>query len=283
MKIAIASGKGGTGKTLVSTNLAHLLAEAHARVCLVDCDVEAPNCHLFFPGQPLQGAPVSVASPHIDKAACMRCGKCARACRYGALAQTREGILIFPELCHSCGACARACPTGALTYADRPVGVLESGANGPLNFVFGKMNVGEAMATPLIKAARTGAQALACDIEIIDCPPGSSCPVIAAARGADFVYLVTEPTPFGLHDLQIAVAVVRALGIPCAIVLNRCGDNDALISDYARAQNIAVEAKIPYDRRIAAGYSGGALLARDLPEFTACFAPLLARALGNPL
>lgn len=273
IKIAIASGKGGTGKSTVSTNLAYLLSEIYENTAIIDCDVEEPNCHIFLNPEIKTSKKSFLSVPYIDKELCIGCGKCAEICQFNSLALVKSKIIVFPELCHSCGGCWQVCPTKAISQGQREVGIIETGISGKLNFVHGKSKIGEAMSPPLIKKTKKIGQKF--EIQILDCPPGTSCPVITAVDGADFVIMVTEPTPFGLYDLRLAVDVMKKLGKNFAIVINRSSENDYLIEDYADSENIEILTKIPDDRRIAECYSKGELVIKVLPEYKEAFAPLV--------
>lgn len=275
MKIAIASGKGGTGKSTVSTNLAYLLSQSYEKVCLLDCDVEEPNCHIFLKPDFNLSEPVYVPIPQVDVEACIKCGKCAEVCQYNALAFIKDKVILFPELCHGCGSCGLICPVGAISETGREVGVVEAGVASGFNFIHGKSRIGEAMSPPLIKAVKKQAEKEDCDLQVLDCPPGTSCPVIAAVSGVDFVIMVTEPTPFGLYDLRLAVDVMRKIGLPFGIVINRSCENDSLIEDYAAAESIDILTKIPDSRAVAECYSKGEIVLKELPEFEKAFAPLI--------
>lgn len=280
MRIAIASGKGGTGKTTVATNLAALAARNGIRVAYVDCDVEEPNGHLFLKPRIDYRSAVERLYPQVDLEKCIHCGLCGEICQYSAIACVGESVLVFPELCHSCGGCVLVCRPGAITEAPRETGTLESGRAGRVEFVHGRLNVGEAMSPPLIR--RVKAAAPEADLVFIDSPPGTSCPVIESVRDAGFVILVTEPTPFGLHDLELAVEMVRALGLPFGVVINRSGMGDDETGEYCRRRRIEVLAEIPDDRRVAEAYSRGALALDVVDEFRESIGRLLARihALG---
>ena len=269
MIIAVASGKGGTGKTTVSANLARALGG----VTLLDCDVEEPNAHLFIKcaseGEPEE---VSILVPEVDEARCDGCGECARFCEYKALAVLAKRVLVFPELCHGCGGCARVCPQGAISEKPKRVGVVMSARSGDVTLVQGRLDVGVAMAPPLIRAVK--AKIPAKGDAILDAPPGTSCPVVATLRQSDYVALVTEPTPFGLNDLRLAVAVVRELDIPFGVVVNRADSGDGSVTAYCREESIPVLAEIPDDRRIAEAYSRGELTVEALPEYRDVFKSL---------
>ncbi len=263
LTVAVASGKGGTGKTTVAVNLALALA-ASGPVQFLDCDVEAPNAHLFLKPRIETGEEVAVLVPEVDEASCDHCGLCARVCEYNALAVVPQAVLVFNELCHGCGACARLCPRQAIREVPRRVGVVESGRAGTIDVLQGRLDIGQAMSPPVIRALK---KRRAADLTvIIDAPPGTSCPVVESMRGSDFALLVTEPTPFGLHDLELAAGAAKVLGLPRGIVINRAdgGDGDARVRAFAAGEKIPVLMTIPFDRRIAEAYSrGGTLLELD--------------------
>lgn len=269
MIISVASGKGGTGKTTVATNLAVAL---QGDIQLLDCDVEEPNAHLFI--RPQMDAALTIATPvpEVDMDKCTLCGKCGEICQFKAIVVLGDTVLPFPELCHSCGGCMYVCPEKAITETDRELGLIEQGRRNGIEFIHGKLRVGEAMSPPLIRQVRGYTRAGA--LTIIDAPPGTSCPVIAAMRGADFVLMVTEPTPFGLHDLKLAVGAVRMLEIPCGLVINRADLGDDRVRDYAREEGVPILMEIPFDRRIAEAYSRGELIVESLPEWRSRFQDL---------
>jgi len=269
MIISIASGKGGTGKTTVATNMAIAIG---SDAVLLDCDVEEPNAHLFVNPEIKNTETVFTPVPLIDEEKCTYCRKCVEICRFKAIIVVGETILTFPELCHSCGGCVVVCPEDAITETGRKLGVAESGYAGEVTFAHGRLRVGEAMSPPLIKKVRTFVQSD--KINIIDAPPGTSCPVITAMRGTDFVLMVTEPTPFGLHDLKLAVEAVKILGIPHGLVINRADMGDDRVKVYAEQENIPVLMEIPFDRGIAEAYSRGQLIIDVMPEQKAAFAGL---------
>lgn len=262
MIISVASGKGGTGKTTVATSMALSLG---SNVRILDCDVEEPNVHLFLHPELIGEIPVSVPVPEVNTDTCNRCRKCAQICRFNAIAVLGKVILTFPELCHGCGGCMEICPEKAITEGTRIVGVIETGRRDGIDFVHGKLRIGEAMSPPLINAVTQYAEP---DMpNIIDAPPGTSCPVIAAIKSTDFVLLVTEPTPFGLHDLKLAVEAVRVLGLPHGLVINRSDIGDDHVRAYAKEINMPILMEIPFDRRIATAYSNGATIVEALPEW----------------
>ena len=272
MIISIASGKGGTGKTTVATNLALSLG---AGVKLLDCDVEEPNCHLFLAPQLNEAEPVTTFIPEIIAERCTACKKCAEICRFRAITVVGAKVLVFPELCHSCEGCLEVCPEGAIAPGRRELGAIEEGHSGDLAFAHGRLRVGEAMSPPLIRKVRErldGAETV-----IIDAPPGTSCPVIAAMRGTDFVLLVTEPTPFGLHDLQLAVEAVRVLGIPCGLVINRADMGDDRVRRYCEKEGLPILLEIPFERKIAEAYSRGTPIVVAMPEWAERFRGLYDR------
>lgn len=269
MIIAIASGKGGTGKTLVSTSLAISLGK---NVQIIDCDVEEPNSHIFIKPKIDKSEPASIPVPQVNEAKCTFCGKCKEVCAFNAIAVIADHVLVFPELCHGCGACSYLCPENAISEADRQIGVVECGKAGDIDFVHGKLNVGEAMAPPLIRAVKKHIDRS--KTVIIDVPPGTSCPVVESIEGSDYCVLVTEPTPFGLNDLVLAVEVVRKLGIPFGIVINRAGFGDSKTEEYCGRENIPILLNIPLDTEIAKAYSRGIPLVQAMPEWKERFVRL---------
>lgn len=270
MRISIASGKGGTGKTTVATNLA-LAADGHTR--LLDCDVEEPNCHIFMKPRLEKSEPVTVPVPEVDEDKCTACGECGEICQYSAIVSLKAKALVFPELCHGCGGCSLVCPADAITEIPREVGVVEEGVAGNVAFVHGRLHVGEAMSPPVIRAVKK--RATGDGLNIIDAPPGTSCPVIEAIKNTDFVVLVTEPTPFGLNDLKLAVEMVRALGVPFGVLVNRAGIGDDEVNRYCRSEDIEILAELLDDRRIAEAYSRGIPAADVLPDLGTLFRDLL--------
>jgi MinD superfamily P-loop ATPase len=273
MIISIASGKGGTGKTTVATNLA-LAVEKNIQ--LLDCDVEEPNAHLFIRPEIYKKEPVALPVPEIDTNKCTFCGKCSDLCQFKAIAVIPDTtILTFPELCHSCGGCWEVCPEGAVAQAKRELGFIEFGNRDNVEFIHGRMKVGEAMAPPIIKKVRfyTDPDKLT----IIDAPPGTSCPVIESMRNTDFVLLVTEPTPFGLHDLKLAFEAVKTLKIPTGLVINRMGLGNDKVREFADQSGLPFLMGIPFDRKIAEAYSNGEMIVDILPEYRQKFRELYRR------
>ncbi len=269
MIISIASGKGGTGKTTVATNLA---ASLKNEVTLLDCDVEEPNAHLFINPVIDEKETITTPVPEIDESKCTLCGKCCDICQFKAIVRIADMILPFNDLCHSCGGCMEVCPEGAINEKGRELGVIEKGHKNGIGFIHGRLRVGEAMSPPLIKKVRQYAQADG--LTIIDAPPGTSCPVIAAMKSTDFILLVTEPTPFGLHDLKLAAGAVKLLKIPCGIIINRSDLGDDGVKEFAVKEDIPVLMEIPFDRRIAESYSRGDLVVDSIPEWKGKFVGL---------
>jgi len=264
MIISVASGKGGTGKTLVATSLALSLSDNY-KIQLLDCDVEEPNANILLHLAMNQSQHVYIPIPKVDEAKCTYCGKCAEVCAYNTIAVLKEKVLVFPELCHGCGACSYLCPESAITEEGREIGVVERGDSGNLELIQGKLNVGEAMAPPVIREVKKYIDPA--NIVIIDVPPGTSCPVVEAVKESEFCLLVTEPTPFGLNDLSLAVEVVRKLGISCGLVINRVGIGDEEVERYCHQEGIPILLKIPLDRKIALLYSKGTPLVEGMPEW----------------
>ena len=267
MKIVIASGKGGTGKTTLSTNLASYLAETK-EVLLVDLDVEEPNSGLFIKGDLVHEEDKFKMIPKWDKDKCQLCGTCQDVCNFHAVLKLGDQIIVFPELCHSCYACSELCPSGALPMVPEKRGVLRHHEYKNLSFIESRLDIGQEQAAPLIAQTKeyVGQHFNGNKIQIFDSPPGTSCPVIEAVKDADYVILVTEPTPFGLHDIKLAVETIRQLNKPFGVVINRNGIGNDEVLNYCRAENIAVIAKIPNDRKIAETYSKGSLIYLDNPQ-----------------
>jgi MinD superfamily P-loop ATPase len=274
MKITVASGKGGTGKTTVAVNLAYFLVSSGEKVQYLDCDVEEPNGHIFLRPLMERSRSARVPVPSIDQEKCTSCGECSAKCQYHALVVLPGSTLVFPELCHGCGLCSLVCPAGAIKETDREIGKIETGtAVRGIKFGQGVLNIGEPMANPVIREVKR--EAFPGYIKIIDAPPGTSCPVVETLAGSDVILLVTEPTPFGLHDLKIVVKVAQGTGRPVGIVINRDRGQFRPLIRYLAEQKLEVLACLPEDRRIAEAYSAGKLLLEALPEFREHFAEIM--------
>lgn len=273
MIVAVASGKGGTGKTTVAVNLALALRDERP-VQFLDCDVEEPNAHFFLKPAIVDSREVFKLIPEVDESRCTYGGTCARVCTYHALAVVKDTVLVFPELCHGCGACSLLCPEKAIREVGRRIGVVESGQAGAMTVLQGRLDIGQAMSPPLIRALKERLDPGR--TVIIDAPPGTSCPVIESIKRSDVCLLVTEPTPFGLHDLELAAAAVKTMGIPRGVVINRAapGDGNKKILDFCAAEGIPVVLTIPFDRRIAEAYSRGELLIDAIPAYRTTFLEL---------
>ena len=268
MRITVASGKGGTGKTTIATSLALSLAEDGHPPLFLDGDVEAPNAHLFLHPAFEQRQDVAILIPQVDESKCTYCGKCAEVCQYHAIVVVGKKALVFPQLCHGCGSCTLVCPEHAIREMPDVIGVMERGsAHRDILFARGVMDIGEPMAVPIIRQLKKWAQRQPGQVEILDAPPGTSCPVVESMRGADFILLVTEPTPFGLHDLRLAVQVVRELAIPTGVVINRDGSGDAQVDEFCKLEGIPVLMRVPFERAIAEGVARGRTLTEIHPEF----------------
>ncbi|MCK5671208.1 ATP-binding protein [Candidatus Bathyarchaeota archaeon] len=268
MKIVVASGKGGTGKTLVAINLALSVGADQ----VLDCDVEEPNDYIFIKPSDTVTERISLLVPEIDESRCDYCRKCAEFCQFNALFVAGETAMVFPELCHSCGGCKLVCPTEAITEKPRSIGEIFIGDVNGMELVYGKLNIGEALAVPIISAVKDKAKTQG--LVILDSPPGTSCPVVESVMGADFCVMVTEPTPFGLHDMEIATEVIMQLGIPLGVVVNFAGIGDRGVYDYCEKMNLPILMEIPYDRKIAELYSRGIPFVEKMPEWRSKFQEL---------
>jgi MinD superfamily P-loop ATPase len=274
MVIAVASGKGGTGKTTVSVNMARVILSP---LQLLDCDVEEPNAHLFFKGTSRQSEAVTVPVPQVEESRCDGCGECSQFCEYNAIVALKTKAMVFPELCHSCGGCSLVCPWMAISESQRRIGVIETMQSDNITLIHGCLDVGVPTAPPLIRSVKTRLQPEI--TAILDAPPGTSCPVVTTIMQSDFIILVTEPTPFGEHDLKLAIEMVRELGIPHGVVINRMGIGDDRINTLCEREKIPILLEIPNDRRIAEACSRGELIVDALPEYRKAFEELARRVL----
>ena len=272
MIISVASGKGGTGKTTIATNLAVSLSQAGYKAQYLDCDAEEPNGHIFLKPEIESSEDVTVGVPDVNFNKCTGCGKCGQLCQYSAIICLKSKPLVFEQLCHSCGGCMAICPENAITEKQRKIGTAEFGKSNGTYFGHGRLDIGAIQTPALIRYVKKRIQKNA--VNIIDAPPGTSCPVIEAIRGSDFVLLVTEPTPFGLNDLGLAVDMVRELKIPFAVAINRSDiGNDAVVK-YCQKENIEIMLDIPNDRKIAESYSRGKMIIEAMPDYKQKFLKL---------
>lgn len=268
MIVSIASGKGGTGKTSVAVNMALSLGD----VQLLDCDVEEPNAHILLQPEITESKPVYKLIPHIKEDRCDYCGRCSEFCKYHAIFVVEKNIMVFPELCHSCGGCSIVCPRNAIVEEEKQIGTIKKGIGRNINIVYGELNVGEPMAVPLIRAVRK--EIRNDETVLIDVPPGTACPLVASIHKSDYCILVTEPTPFGLHDLKITVEVVRELKIPLGVIINRAGIGDTQVHEYCKNESIPLLLEIPFSRKIAELYSRGIPFVSEMPEWKMKFQQL---------
>jgi MinD superfamily P-loop ATPase len=283
MIITIASGKGGTGKTTIATSLAlSLAAELNTPPLFLDCDVEAPNAHLFL--QPLftNQQPVGIMIPEIDLQRCNYCGKCAEVCQYHAIVVLGKKTLVFPQLCHGCGSCSALCPEQAIIEVSNSIGILEAGkAKAGLSFARGVLNVGEPMSVPIIRQLKKWATPLPDQVVIRDAPPGTSCPVVEAVRGSDYLILVTEPTPFGLHDLRLAAQMAEELGLQVGVIVNRTNDPFPALETFFAKRNLPVLLRIPFERAIAEGIAQGKSLIDMRPDYRQQFFRMFMKIISS--
>ena len=270
--VAVASGKGGTGKTTIATNLAYYLAGLGKNIQYLDCDVEEPNGHIFLKPEIVESINVTVNIPQVDLDKCTACGKCSEICQFSAIVCIKEQVLTFEQLCHSCGGCWRICPADAIKPKPLNIGDIDSGKAQNIDFIAGRLQIGNVRSPALIKEVKKHIKQD--HISIIDVPPGTSCPVVEVVKGADFVLLVTEPTPFGLNDLKLAVELVNEMNLPFAVVINRCDIGNREVEKYCQAENIDICLKLPDDRRIAEAYSTGQMIVDVLSEYRKEFSEL---------
>ncbi len=268
MRVAIASGKGGTGKTLVATNLASVAKGS----LLVDLDVEEPNCHLFYKATSSTSTDLCRPVPRVDKGKCTLCGNCSKVCEFHAVAVLPDEVMIFDELCHSCGACSLFCPERAISESPHSVGEVLHVASEEQELLYGRLRIGEAAPVPLIRGVN--AKIPESRLAIIDCPPGTACSMVESVRGSDIVVLVTEPTPFGLHDLDLALRVIRKMRLRHAVMINKQGLEGPDVNAFCRKNGVSVIGELPYSRAIAEAYSNGRLLTAQ-EQYRATFRSLL--------
>jgi len=279
VRIGIASGKGGTGKTTVATNLALVASARGTKVVYLDCDVEEPNGQIFLKPEVTWRRPVTLPVPRVDADACDLCGLCGEICKFSSIVPVGKKVLVFPQLCHSCGGCRLVCPKKAITEFPREVATLMGGDVDGLEYLQGLLNIGEAMSPPVIRALKAAAPPA--ELVIVDAPPGTSCPVVEAVGGCDKVLLVTEPTPFGLHDLGLALDTIGKLEIPCEVVVNRAGSNMEPTRRLCADRGVEIAAELPDSRSIAEAYSRGEMAVDADPEFRDRFLALLSHVEGR--
>jgi MinD superfamily P-loop ATPase len=234
----------------------------------LDCDVEAPNAHLFLHPRLDEQQDVAMLIPFVNEAKCTHCGKCAEVCQYHAIAVLGQKTLVFPQICHGCGSCTALCPEKAITEISDRMGVIEKGtAKAGISFARGVLDVGEPMAVPVIRQLKKWVTALPGQVVIRDAPPGTSCPVVETMRGSDFLLLVTEPTPFGLHDLKLAAQVGREMGIHSGVIINRQNGAYPVMEEFCSDYHLPVLLHIPFERVIAEGVAQGKTLVEIHPEY----------------
>jgi MinD superfamily P-loop ATPase len=279
LKVAVASGKGGTGKTTIAVNLAVNLARQGIKTAYVDCDVEEPNGHIFLKPEISQEIQVTVPIPRVDQERCTYCGICAEVCRYNAIAVIPDRVMVFPNLCHNCGGCLYLCPERAVAEVPKRIGQIRIGQGLQVSFLEGRLNIGESQSPPVTKQLKKHVPHM--DVVVIDAPPGTSCPVIEAVKDTDYVILVSEPTPFGLNDLKLAVGMVRKMELPFGLIINRADLGDQAMEEYCRNENIEVLMKIPFERKIAESYSNGDLMIDADPTKSSDFLKLYTNLMNR--
>ena len=272
MKVAVASGKGGTGKTTIAVNLAQIVAE-HEPVQFIDCDAEEPNAHFFLKPTFDREREISILIPVVNRVLCNGCGQCAQACAFNAIAVLGHKAMVFEKICHGCGGCMRVCPTGAITEKPNRLGVVSSGKAGNIFMAEGRIDVGTPLSVPVIQGARQEIKEGKGSV-ILDAPPGTTCPVVATVAGCDYVVLVTEPTPFGLNDLKLAVELVEEMKIPHGVIINRADIGDDRVEKYCQQEKIPILMQIPFDRRYAEAIAHGELLVNAFPSWRPKFQAL---------
>ena len=272
LTVAVASGKGGTGKTTIAVNLARFLADSGKKDRYIDCDVEEPNGHIFLKPDLISRVDVTVNVPQVDLEKCTACGECGKICQYNAIVCIKEHVLTFEQLCHSCGGCRRVCPADAIDTREVKIGTIETGKAGKIEFMSGNLSIGNVRTPKLINYVKK--QIKRDCVTVIDVPPGTTCPTVEAVKNTDYVLMVTEPTPFGLNDLKLAVEMVRLLNIPFGVIINRYGLGDDRVEKFCREENIDVIMKLPDDRRIAEAYSQGRMIVDVLHEYKEQFSQL---------
>lgn len=284
VRVAVASGKGGTGKTTVAVNLAATAARRGIGVAYADCDVEEPNGHIYLHPRIERTGPVTVPVPVIAADRCTGCRLCSRICAFNAVAVLADTAIVFPELCHGCGGCSLVCPADAVTETERETGMTESGTAGavpgapvPLGFVHGRLKIGEAMPLPVIRAVKRLIPPA--DLVFVDCPPGNACALVESVTGSDLLLLVTEPTPFGVHDLDRVLDTAVEMSLPAAVVINRSGPADGLVLDLCGRRGVPVLACIPESREWAVAGSNGLIAALEVPGAGALMEGLLDEVL----
>ncbi len=274
MNLTVCSGKGGTGKTTIATSLALSLVEQNS-VWVMDCDVEAPNGHIFLHPQFTSTQEVAIPIPQIDDHLCTGCGRCVEVCQFNALALLGGKVMVFPQLCHGCGSCTWNCPENAITEVPHPIGRLDAGDTPEgIHCLQGSLTISEPMGTPIIRQLKKWQQPPETTVVIRDAPPGASCAVVETLRGADYALLVTEPTPFGLHDLKQILGILEDLSIPAGVVINRDGIGDDSLDGYLKEKQLPVLLRIPYARELAAGIAAGKTLVELMPQYQAEFEEL---------